>query len=295
MSELSHRTHFLRELTPDEQRRLKNVMLDIYKSVARICDQHGLTYMMSSGTCLGAIRHQGFIPWDDDLDIMMPRADYDKLIELCHQGALGDKYEFAHPNPHGESNNVFLKIFRKDSQFVELATINTPFPKGVFIDVFCIDSVPKSKFLQVVKGFIANGLQLVAVARLYAQYPSKPLKEFTSLNKRLRIRYMAKMVIGTLAGFAPHAKWVYWYEKWVRSSKEDRPWGVPAGRKFYNGEIFHKSLFVPAKKAMFEGLEVYVPNDTDRYLKNLYGDYMTPPPVEKRERHFVYDLQLPED
>lgn len=295
MSELSHRTHFLRELTPDEQRQLKNVMLDIYKSVARICDEHGLTYMMSGGTCLGTIRHQGYIPWDDDLDIMMPRADYNKLIELCHQGILGEKYEFSYPNSKTDANNVYLKIFRKNSKYVELATINTPFPKGIFIDVFPIECMPSSKLTRTIRSVFANGVELLALARLYAQYPSEPLKQYSSYNKQLRRRYALKKTLGKLAAFAPHKKWIYWFDRLASSSKDSQTWGIPSGRKYYDGETFDKSVFVPTKKAMFEGLEVYVPNDTDSYLRNLYGDYMTLPPVEKRERHFVYDLKLPED
>ena len=130
MSELSHKTHFLRELSEEESKALKQAILNIYKDVARLCDKHGLTYMMSGGTCLGAIRHQGFIPWDDDLDIMMPRKDYDQLIILLEKGELDEKYEFTYPNAKKDANTVFLKIFKKGTKDVELATANTPFPKG---------------------------------------------------------------------------------------------------------------------------------------------------------------------
>lgn len=83
MSELSHKVDYLRELSSEESAQLKNAILDIYKDVAALCDKYELTYMMSGGTCLGAVRHRGFIPWDDDLDIMMPRADYNVLLHYC--------------------------------------------------------------------------------------------------------------------------------------------------------------------------------------------------------------------
>ena len=159
MSELSHRSHFLRELTPEESKALKSAILDIYKDVASLCDKYNLVYMMSGGSCLGAIRHQGFIPWDDDLDIMMPRRDYNRLIALCSKGELGDKYEFTYPNPKEDANIVFLKIFRKDSKNVELFNMTTPFPKGVYLDVFALDSVPRWHFMQKLKGFVANVIQ----------------------------------------------------------------------------------------------------------------------------------------
>lgn len=295
MSELSHKTHYLRELTVDESAGLKCSLLNIYKDVASLCDKYGLVYMMSGGTCLGAIRHHGFIPWDDDLDIMMPRKDYDTLIGLIEKGELGEKYEWTYPNAVSDGNTVFLKIFRKNSKDVELANVNTPFPKGIYIDVFAIDSVPKNYFAQLLKGFIANMLQYIAISRLYTQYPSKTLKEYMSLDSQLRKRYRMKLVLGKLTSFASHHKWIYWFDRFVASDKNNRKWGIPTGRKYYNGEVFDKSVFVPVKKAIFEGVEVNVPSDTHTYLTNLYRNYMELPPIEKRERHFICDFQLPED
>ena len=295
MNELSNRSHFLRELTSEESAALKRVILDIYKDVSALCDKYHLTYMMSGGTCLGAIRHQGFIPWDDDLDIMMPRKDYDQLISLCEEGALGEKYEFTYPNPKTDANIVFLKIFRKNSKDIELANINTPFPKGIYMDVFALDAVPKSKAMQMIKGFMANTLQFISIARLYSQYPSQQLKEYMNLDPELKKRYRFKLFLGKITAFASHAKWIYWFDKFVSSSKAGHPWGIPTGRKYYNGEIFESSVYVPVRKAKFEGLEVNVPNDTHRYLSNLYKNYMELPPVEKRERHFICEFELPTD
>lgn len=295
MSELAQKTHYLRELTAEESKVLKDTILDIYKDVAALCDKHGLTYMMSGGTCLGAVRHQGFIPWDDDLDIMMPRKDYDTLIVLIEEGKLGPKYEFTYPNKRNDANTVFLKIFRRNSKDVEIHNVNTPFPKGIYLDVFALDAVPKSKFMQEVKGFFANAIQYVGIARLYTQYKSKELKEFMSMDPDLMKRYRLKQFLGIITSFASHGKWVYWFDKFVASSKEGNPWGIPTGRKYYCGEIFNKEIYVPVKKGTFEGLEVNLPNNTDCYLKNLYSNYMELPPVEKRERHFICEFELPLD
>ena len=91
MNELAKRTDYLRELTEEESK-----ALDMYVDIARLCEQHQLTVMLCGGSCLGAIRHKGFIPWDDDLDLLMPRHDYEQLIRLLEQGALGKNYEFNH-------------------------------------------------------------------------------------------------------------------------------------------------------------------------------------------------------
>ena len=295
MSELSHRTHFLRELTEGESKALKMAILDIYKDVSVLCDRNGLVYMMSGGSCLGAIRHQGFIPWDDDLDIMMPREDYNKLVVLLEGGGLGEKYEFTYPQKNRDANNVFLKIFRKNSLDVELMNVATPYPKGIFLDVFPIDAVPQGWLSQEIKGFFANVLQFLAIARLTVQYPSAKYEEFANLDKDIKKRYQRKKFIGKLVSFATHAKWVYWFDKFVACTKQNRPWGIPTGRQYYNGEIFEKDVFVPVRKAKFEGLEVNVPNDTHKYLTNLYKNYMELPPIEKRERHFICEFRLPDE
>lgn len=295
MSELSHKTHYLRELSPEESRALKDAILNIYKDVAALCDKHRLTYMMSGDTCLGAVRHHGFIPWDDDLDIMMPRKDYDALICLLEAGKLGPQYEFTCPNAHKDANTIFLKIFRRNSKDIEIHNVNTPFPKGIYLDVFALDAVPEAKITQKLKGFFANAIQFIAISTLYTQYPSKQLKEYMMMDSNLKKRYYIKKILGTICGFASHAKWIYWFDRFVACSKEGRHWGIPTGRKYYTGEIFDKDVYIPVSKGIFEGIEVNLPHNTDQYLKNLYRNYMELPPVEKRERHFICEFELPND
>ena len=145
MKELAHKTNYLHEMTSSESSAMKRALLDIYRDVAKLCEKEGLTLMLSGGSCLGAIRHKGFIPWDDDLDVMMRRDDYEKLIRLCKEGRLGNKYEFDYPNRDTDAKTVFLKIYRKNSFNIELFNENSPFPKGLYIDVFALDSVPKYK------------------------------------------------------------------------------------------------------------------------------------------------------
>ncbi len=293
MRELALHTDYLKVLSEEESAAMKRALVQMYKDVARLCEQHNLLVMLCGGSCLGVVRHKGFIPWDDDLDLMMPRADYDKLIELLAQGALGEKYEYTAPNPRIDSKNVFLKIYRKDSRNVELFNENTTFPNGLYIDVFALDAVPDTIIGQKVKGFIANALQFCSILTLYAQFPSRSLREFMSLDKAALRRYRTKVFLGKILSVIPHRKWVWWFDKFVASNRENCQWGIPTGRKYYNGEIFPSSVYVPAIEAEFEGEKVYIPNGYDRYLRNLYNDYMQLPPIEKRERHFIIDFCLP--
>lgn len=295
LNELAHRTQYLRELSGEEGAAMKRVLLEIYMDVAALCKQHGLTMMLSGGSCLGAIRHQGFIPWDDDLDVMMPRRDYEQLIALLQTGALGEKYAYSAPNPETESACVFLKIYRQNSKNVDIFNIESPFHKGIYIDVFAIDAVPRNGWARSLKGLIANGLQFCSILTLYANYSNTVIQEYMGMSPQLKRRYRLKCIAGKIVDIIPRKKWNWWFDQWVSDAAEDKPWGIPTGRKYYNGEVFPKDVFVPTNKAIFEGVEVAVPHDYDRYLRNLYHDYMQLPPVEKRERHFIYQFELPKD
>ena len=94
-------------LSDEDSKAQKALLLDMYKDIASLCDKHGLEYMMGGGTCLGTVRHNGYIPWDDDLDIMMPRLSYEKLILLLAKGELGDMYEYTAPNARKDCKNLF--------------------------------------------------------------------------------------------------------------------------------------------------------------------------------------------
>ena len=292
MNELAKRSDYLRELTDDESKALKQALLAMYVDIARLCEAHNLTVMLCGGSCLGAIRHKGFIPWDDDLDLLMPRRDYEQLIRLLEQGALGENYEFNTPNSKTDAKNVFLKIYRRNTLNVDIYSDTPAFPQGIAIDVFALDAVPRTRFGQYVKGLIANGLQFASIVVLYAQYSSEHLREFMSLDRDMLRRYRFKCLLGRILGIIPHRKWVWWFDRFVACDRDDRQWGIPTGRKYYNGEIFPREVYVPAAEAEFEGMKVHIPNQFDPYLRNLYKDYMQLPPENKRERHFCIKLQL---
>lgn len=275
-------------LTHEESVSLKRTLLNMLKDITRVCEENDLTYMLAGGSCLGAIRHKGFIPWDDDLDLIMPRESYDSFILLLRRGALGDSYEFNYPAHKEDSKTPYLKIYRKGTLDDELYNENTPFPKGIFIDVFPMANVPRYKLFQRFRSLISDGLLHISTCVLYAQYPSPLFAEYVSYSSEANRRYRIRLLIGKVFSIFPHWRWVYWFDKFNSSLRPTGYLSVPNGRKHYLGEVLPTSCFFPVSYSSFEGFKVPVPHDYDSYLRNLYGDYLMIPPEEKRERHFVY-------
>lgn len=294
MNELAIQSHYLQNISEEDSIRQKALLLEMYKDIACLCDKYALIYMMGGGTCLGAIRHKGYIPWDDDLDIMMPRDSYEKLIGLLANGELGDKYEYDTPNKKNDCRNTFLKIFRKGTFDVEIISENAPGPKGIYIDVFPMDNAPKNRFCRKLKGIVSDFLHAVCSCVLYTEYPSKRYKEFMMQSREGRIRYQQRMFLGHLFGIIPHRKWVWWFDRWNACNKDTGFMTIPTGRKHYIGECRATEIYLPVSKADFEGIKVNVPNDVHKYLSSMYKNYMELPPVDKRERHFIYKFKLPE-
>lgn len=289
---LSRQNHYLHAMTEEESRRHKEVLLSIYKDVAALCQKHELMVMLCGGSALGAVRHKGFIPWDDDIDILMLRKDYEKLLQLIKEGQLGDKYEYSAPDKHNDSKSVWLKIYRKDTLCLDIyASANAPYPKGVYIDVFPLDSVPKSRLGQWTKGLIAKGLEFCSILVMYSQYPNQQLGLMMKSRPGTHLRYVMKRALGMILRIIPHRKWVWWFDQWVKDETEDAPLGIPTGRMYYNGEIFDREVYLEPSDAEFEGLKVKIPHLYDIYLRNLYHDYMQLPPVEKREKHFILEFK----
>lgn len=295
MNEIALKSDCLHILTAEESCKLKGLLLDMYKDISSLCDKNGLIYMLGGGSCLGAVRHNGFIPWDDDLDLMMPRESYERLIELLSIGALGDKYEYSAPNKGQDCKNCFLKIYRCGTVDEEITSENIPGPKGIYVDVFPMDYAPAGVVARRIKGFVSDLLHTVCSCVLYTEYPSELYKRFMSESLSGRIRYCQRMILGRFFGIIPHRKWVYWFDQWSSNSKDTGYLTVSSGRKHYWGECRTTSLYLPVSKAVFEGIEVNLPNQPHEYLVSMYGNYMELPPVEKRERHFVYRFQLPND
>ena len=293
MTKLSHNSNILRVMTDDESRAVKAILVEMLTDLYELCNTHNLDLILVGGSALGAVRHKGFIPWDDDLDVGLSRQDYDKLISLIEQGSLGDKYDFSYPNKNKDSKNLFLKIFKKNTVYTELHDVSSDFPKGIYIDVFPIEFAPSSNLQCKVKGLLSDILSFISVSVLFFQYPSDVFRDFMSNDPEAYKRYKLRLVIGRLASyFGDHKLWVNRFEKFAQSKRKSNLMTIPTGRKHYYGEILPADIFFPSSKGTFEGIEIKLPHKSKEYLSNLYGDFMAIPPVEKRERHYIIELEF---
>lgn len=295
LNDISRKSSVLRLLTDEEELALKKMLVEMLQSFISVCDQHNLSWMMGGGSCLGAIRHHGFIPWDDDLDLQMPRRDAEKLKCLLEQGAMGNDYEYTCPNSGKDAPCMFLKIYKRGTRMVELGQEFSIYPHGIFLDIFILDGAPSYKWARKLKGGVANMLRLIANVVMEAKSPiSEIQKKFFQTDKKTAIMMRVRRIMGHVFGVFSHQFWIDTFDSFVKDEDTDRGWVTfPTGRKLYEGEALPASCFFPVKHAVFEGIEVNVQGRAEEYLTNLYGkNYMQLPPVEKRERHFIVDFDL---
>lgn len=286
----------LRELKNNELNALKKCMLEIYLILAKFCEEHNLTIMLAGGSCLGAVRHNGYIPWDDDLDAMMPRRDYDQLISYLKKGEFSERLTYTCPDKEKDSPNIWLKVYMRNTRFVEIGEENSGFPNGVKIDVFALDGIPAPGFKRKFKEIVANSLRIISNTTY------RPFREFTlseqqiyKSSPKLKRFDILRRAFGATFSFISHKKWAWLFDLFVSCDDMSGYVGIPTGRKLYAGEVFPSNVYFPPQTGEFEGWKVRIPANTDTYLTNLYSDYMQLPPENKREKHYIADFYLPQE
>ena len=161
----------------------------------------------------------------------------------------------------------------------------------MYVDIFPIENAPRNTIIRHLKGYIANILRVIAVSCFMYSCRNDLVEQYFASTMAGRLNYKFRLLIGRF--FAPigFQKLYDIFDRFVQLRKDTGICTIPTGRKYYNGECLQKSVFFPVSTAMFEGLVVYVPNDVDRYLANLYGNYMEIPKCTERERHFYIEFQ----
>ena len=279
----------LYELTDADIEKMHEVLIKMYKDISAFCKKHSIHLIAGGGTALGAVRHKGFIPWDDDMDLDMIRSDYEKFKSLFEK-ELGTDYELLAPGYKKGANCFLMRVYKRGTTLLNMIDEASPYPSGIYIDITPIDYAPNNKALRFVKGIMADFLRIVSYSVYWKQYPSQSLKEFM-LQSEGNIYYRFRMFIGKVCSFWPAEKWFAVFDKFIQG-KKSRYVTVAAGRKKYSGEVYRKEVYFPARLVKFEDTKIYLHHDCDTYLKGMYGNYMEIPPVEKREKHLCLKLDF---
>lgn len=268
---------FLGKVYEVELTKLHNVLLHILKDFKACCERHGLKYMLCGGSCLGAVRHQGFIPWDDDADVMMPREDFDKVAAFMLED-YGDKYSVNNM----ELDHV-LNFMLKGTLYKEITTGDSG-GRNIFLDVYPIDNMPKGK-----RRFRASRFFWAKHACSFIseyKHPSEIIKNAGKTDKALASYFRKRRALGCLFSiFGSPAHYNRVVTKLAKYKKATGYLGIPCAIA-YNREKFRAEVLTETIDAEFCGVTFKIPKFYDEYLTNLYGaDYMVIPPPEKQEVH----------
>jgi len=257
--------------------------VEILDYIVDICLKNNLTYFLIGGTLLGAVRHKGFIPWDDDLDIAMPRKDYNIFIDICakeldgkfilHCGKTDKKYIFE----YAKIRNKYTIL----EQAVEQHH-NYKFSKGVWVDVFPLDNAKEEYRLpQVMQAGIFKIVKIIIEGK----------------NKFFYKKILLKKIIGKIFFFIETSTLLKLQEKIMQLNKDElSKYFVSLGSSYsYKKETVEKKRYFPARELEFEGKLYKVPNDYDYILKKVYGNYMKLPPENERITHNLVRIILDEE
>jgi lipopolysaccharide cholinephosphotransferase len=268
-------------LSKDELKKLQTVLLEMLIEVDRVCKNNGIRYCVIAGTLLGAVRHGGFIPWDDDLDVAMTRSEYERFRDACERDLDEDKFFFQDHTTDPHYRWGYGRIRRKDSEFVRVGQEHMKMRTGIFLDVFPLDAVPDSPIMRGLHCFYCFVLRKL----LYAEAGAVAGR---TVSIRLWFR---------LLNLVPH------------SAVFKRLQSLAALCNRAETELLRIYMFPPPKgeygysriwyeelaDVEFEGLTFPGIKDYAGYLSYKFGDYMRLPPEEERHWHPAVRFRLPKD
>ena len=275
----------MKKINNKSLKKIQQIELEMLKEFDKICKKHNLKYILTGGTLLGAIRHNGFIPWDDDIDIAMLRKDYNKFIEIQKKELDSKKYYFQSLETDEEFGLPFGKLRRKNSIYSELTSPLKKEKQGIWIDIFPIDKIEDNKisaFFTFAKVFY---YKTIISFKLNFKFASKGIKKLI-LNI---IKFNSKFY--SIERAKKH------YNKLIeKSNNKNTNHYINHGGVYLLKEICPKKVFEDLTSHKFEDGNFYITKHYDEYLTNIYGNYMEPPPKEKRvSQHLVEEIKFPKN
>ena len=295
---LFKRSAHWKEWTDDNLDKFKRELMVIASDVIAVCDKYNLEYVLAYGSALGAVRHHGFVPWDDDLDINMPRKDFNRFLEVCNQ-ELGERYYIRGVMKGDHVAIPTLHIRRKGTKYVNYGDLvkmqqEPEGMRGIYIDIAVFENAPDNKYLRQLDGIINLGLQFIMSCIDTKESISYLKKVGVVLTPEEKETLRLKSFLGSIFGFVSAYKWYRFYDWYASKNKNDRSKYICsyAGYKNLKKSTFERDRIFNGLEGDFEGHQWKIPYDYDYYLKTIYNDYMKLPPKEKRKVHPVFELQF---
>lgn len=273
---------------------LQNVELDMLRDFIEVAERNSVNYSLSGGSVLGAVRHKGFIPWDDDIDINMPRKDFEHFKRIFEK-ELGGDYELYAPELGRNYGLAMSQIKKKGTVYRSFNELSQK-ESGICVDIFIMESVPDNRIARTIHGVFCLAFGYMLSCRKTYEDISF-LKEYLKENRELKKVFMKKARIGRLFFFLSlnQVSWLTWRCYSWCGNDDSEYITIPSGRKHYFGELGKRTEMCRMKKTQFESIMVNIPEGAEGYMERLYGkNYMEIPPEEKREKHPIMELDFGE-
>ncbi|MCR4874150.1 MAG: LicD family protein [Clostridia bacterium] len=262
---------------------IRKILLEIASEIKQICEENKLRFFMSGGTLLGAVRHKGFIPWDDDIDFHMPRPDYEKFIQIYNSKPRTNILHCQETNPNYLYS--YAKLAKGNTLLIEKGC-HSGVEMGVYIDIFPIEGVGDT-----VEGALELMNKIDMPIKLLMSYRMDAYRKHVSLKKNLQV--VAAKIMAKFYGFKKLSNTVntlaqtYNYDesKYIASFIDE-----VGERRIYPKEAYDEVVYLD-----FEDMKLPAPAGYDMVLTKFYGDYMTLPPKEKQVLTHDYKAYVKED
>ncbi len=266
-------------MPPDDLRKMQLIQLEMLLEFDRICKKIDIQYSIIAGTFLGAVRHKGFIPWDDDVDVAMIRPEYEKFCKACEEELDDSRFFLQNHENTPDYRWGYAKLRRVGTEFIRKGQEHMRYPTGVFIDIFPLDNVPDNYFVR----RIHNLLCTIIRKMLWSAVGAKSEKSIFIRNIYRILSLLPKSFIFKL------------YNGLMRASNRKNTQLVriltfPTPNNGYYG--YYRKWYTQLADIEFEGHFFSGPEDYDGYLTFKFGNYHEFPPMEKRQGHAAFRYQL---
>lgn len=268
------------KLTDKDLRRLQLTELEMVLEVDRICRKNNIKYVLGYGSMLGAVRHQGFIPWDDDVDIFMLREEYEKFCDACKNELDGSRFFLQNWETDKFFNSGYAKMRRLNSKFMRFGQEKMKFNQGIYIDIMPMDNLPDIS---------EERVKFIKKCIIYRKILYSKAGSMCEKNILKRCGYKILSLI-------PRDKVKIKFGKVMQTYKgQNVCYCMCLGSL---GKVpYCKEIFEERQEVDFEGYKIFIPKRPQCFLKVCYGmDYMTPPPEEERiQRAAISYIEFPND